>query len=681
MKTRYYILPLMIFLFGCVTEHHEPQSIALRNDDMSAKEPVRIVFEITPREQDEPLMQWLNDKQWCWGIEVLPTLSGQEIRKLRNNNGNVILHMHANADVRKRHNEYKGRPIPDVNEVLGKHIEAADGDMSKIIWLGLIENDSSGVGHSQELMRAKPKTYPEALNLIETHLAKAKETVDQFPGVTYWGLCGFATATHQFADSGVDCVIVERTNDDVDDLQTGIAFCRGAARQYNCEWGVDFSLWWGPIYGCIQNLPFSYHKRNMYLSYFSGARTFRIEGGHLFWDAGQEKLTNIASLLDEFGQFCMNIEAGRPQVPAAVMLPHDHGWMTPPYWRTTHEAWNYARLPYRQGHKGIDGFFGQAFPGSNFEMQPFAFGTYPHNDPPASPFALSCVTKEFAPSPEDVFYAEVPIPFGKYPDRDTARRDMEDNLIEPAPYRPLGDCRWGDIFDVLTDRVDGNVLKKYKVLILLGQIRLTEALKADLKAYVNQGGQLVCAAGVIGPDDSDLTGLELIGEIRVGRQWQWGDQAKTTAHFIYVPSQIQHEDSASILAQVDNYPVVVQNTIGKGRVYTCLVPWFEGENCRLAGAALRLMDEVIKPVQPVVVEGPPAQWLSSETENSYTVVIANHSPSEWAGKIIVRSPLEKFDRCTELLTGRNVSYKRKNQNVEAEVNIDPYDLAILRWER
>ena len=30
--------------------------------------------------------------------------------------------------------------------------------------------------------------------------------------------------------------------------------------------------------------------------------------------------------------------------------------MTAPYWRTTNETWNYARIPYAQGLRGMDGF-------------------------------------------------------------------------------------------------------------------------------------------------------------------------------------------------------------------------------------------------------------------------------------------------------------------------------------
>ena len=216
-----------------------------------------------------------------------------------------------------------------------------------------------------------------------------------YAAVTRWARVGFAPSAHPVAALGVDCVLIEHANDDVEDLQTGIAFARGAARQYGCQSGIDFSLWWGVIYGCVQDLPASYHKRNFYLSYFSGADALPVEGGDLLVHLPEVQATTPGRALDEFERLTRRVSRGRPDVPVALILPEDHGWMTPPYWRASNEAWNYARIPYRPGNRSLDGFFLAAFPGASYAMDPFPLGAFSSDDPPPSPFALSSVSAQY----------------------------------------------------------------------------------------------------------------------------------------------------------------------------------------------------------------------------------------------------------------------------------------------
>ena len=46
-------------------------------------------------------------------------------------------------------------------------------------------------------------------------------------------------------------------------------------------------------------------------------------------------------------------------------------------------------------------------------------------------------------------------------------------------------------------------------------------------------------------------------------------------------------------------PMVTKRVIGRGAIYTCAVPWFEGAGSELSAVALRLLDNVIVPLQPV----------------------------------------------------------------------------------
>ena len=200
-------------------------------------ENVRILFDIKPDLENRQIFDWLERENICWGIEVPWYTTESAVRALRSKGWEVLVHLHAHPETLKRHWEYKGKEVPEADAVLQKHIRAAEGREDKVNWLMFIEDDSCGVGHSQEVLRAKPKTHAQAKQLLDDHLRKAHSVASAYPGLSKWGMCGFATSTHAFASYGLDWLILERANDDVDDLQTGIAFARGAARQYGCNWG------------------------------------------------------------------------------------------------------------------------------------------------------------------------------------------------------------------------------------------------------------------------------------------------------------------------------------------------------------------------------------------------------------------------------------------------------------
>lgn len=380
-------------------------------------------------------------------------------------------------------------PVPDVDEVMTR-FKRIFGD--NFAWEAFIEDDSAGAAYPHRLLREQPRTYESAKALFDTYRAEAMEIARRHSDVELWGRPGYASGAHSFAARGINCLLIERTNDDIEDLQTAIAFARGAARQFGCRWGIDFSLWWGVINGCVHSLPTLFQKRNFYLTYFSSADNVSVEGGDLLYDVQSNKPHLLGQALEEFGRFTRREKRGEVEIPVAVILPEEHGWMTPAYWQTTREAWNYARISYQQGYRGVDAFFSMAFPGSNFAMDPFPFGQYESNNPPASPFAMSCVTPDFAPRQEDIYYAESPLPFGRFENRDKAREDMVQNQTETSTYRPMGTTRWGDILDVFTSSVSEKVLDHYKVVALLGPVKLDESLKAGLEAFAKKTVEHCC---------------------------------------------------------------------------------------------------------------------------------------------------------------------------------------------
>jgi len=637
-----------------------------------------LTCEFQLRPHNVPILDWLQRGGWCWGVASRPEVPDDMLRELKRRSLRAVVTVMAHPESRRRQwsDEWK-LAVPDVPTVMTRYRTLMGSDFA---WEAFTEDDSMGVAFSKELLSAQPHTHEAAYALFDSYLETAMQEVRQQPGIERWGRCGYASGAHPLAALGLDAVLVERANDDIEDLQTAVAFGRGAARQYGCQWGVDFSLWWGVIHGCVHDLPASFHKRNFYLGYFSGAGILAVEGGDLLVQLPNPGPTLLGQMLDEFGRFTQRVPRGTPDVPVAVMIPKDHGWITPPYWRTGNEAWNYARIPYRPGDASLDGFFKAAFPGATFAMDPFPFGAYATNDPPASPFALSAITPQYAPLPENVFTAPPPIPFGRFPTRNEARQTLVARQTDPSPWRPLGDSRWGNIIDVLTATAPVDVLQHYPILILLGPIALDASLRRILQAYIQSGGTLLAPAGVLGPSDHDWCGVAIEPELRVGRAWHWGTEAPVNEPFRYLP--VSGTQGAEVLARTPGGdPLVVRRSFGRGQIYASLLPWFGSGDSAWARLSLRLADEVIRPLQPVLVDGLPVDWLSTRDADHRTVVIANHDGQPWRGTVLLREVPRDFRECRELLTGRAPRSYRTADGRSCVVDVPPYDVRVIRYSR
>ena len=643
---------------------------------------VRFLYEIGSALEKQSILDWLKEGGWCQDLEVR-TATEDQIRNLRKRGFRVTANLLANPETRvKQWKDTWKKPIPDVAKVIEAHQRAAGGRLEDVVWMMFTEEDSAGVALPQEVLRVKPKTHAQARALLQKRLWSGMSEATPYPNVTKWGMFGYASSAHDFAKAGLDCIINERANDDVDDLQTGIAFSRGAAAQFGKQWGIDLSVWWGPIYGCVHQLPSTYHRRHFYLSYFSGAQVLRLEGGDSLYIDGEGKKTVLGAELEKFGAFTRSYEPGKVEASVAVIVPADSGWISPPYWKARGEAWNYARIPARPGDRAMDGFFGAAFPGNVYAMDPFPFGAYGTNLVPASPFALSCVTPEFAPSPADVFAAEPAIPFGRYHDRDQARMDLNRLKVDPSFYRPMADSRWGDIFDVFTDEVDPVILSRYPVVIMLGPVRFNALIKKGLLQIVEGGCSLIGCSGTISPEYNGLIGLDMLPEQRVGRAWQWGKEKIVHEPYRFIPVSGANKSAGKVLAQTpDGMPLAVCKQLGSGRIYTCTIPWGESANSAISGVFLRLLDEVIRQVQPVHMDGLPVEWLSTITDSHRTVVVANHHDQPWIGTVHVRNLSAKMNRCTELTTNQRLFYRRQGKDALVKLNVPAFDVKVLRWSQ
>jgi hypothetical protein len=266
---------------------------------------------------------------------------------------------------------------------------------------------------------------------------------------------------HYSYEMGIDLVILERTNDELGDIQTGIAFVRGAGSQYGKPWGIDISTWRAATQTpteydgngkLLWGWSGSYFRRNMYIAYMSGANTIQIEP----CVRGGNRPGTIGAVTEEIADFSLrrHKDVGKPVVPVALMLDFNHGF-EPKFGRYCQAdyVW-YWRIPYSQADRLTHEFLNLAFPGY------WKSGTLPG-----------------APQTPESYIAALA------------------SGQDPRPWEPMAESRWGDQLDVILSNAPIEVLRKYKVIVTPG------SGTPVLSQWIAEGGKHISLPST--PDELD----------------------------------------------------------------------------------------------------------------------------------------------------------------------------------
>lgn len=668
--------------------------------------------------------RWALERRWQDLVAVTAdeTTTAADLTRAHERGWHTILAVNANPTELIRRAASRGRSATNLTAVLKTQLNHLSSGQS-LTWEYLCEDDSSGTGFSYDLLKAARRavvTQGSALSpaaaesLWDNYLHAALEsTIEHTSGIELHrnAKFGFPSSAHAIARAGADTLVLERDNDDVGTLTVGTPFLRGAAAQYNLTWGIDLSLWWGVIEGCVNDLPASYHTRTLYMAYVSGASLVEIEGcGWLDTSSNGSRVPfPISNAVDQFGDFASHTlpawQRGKSDAVVALLLPSDHGWDERPSWANTAVSWNYADLPTRRGGRSIDGIFSAAFPGTNrFSYFAFPFGTFGDGGPkdPPSPFARSAITPKYAPDKADVHYATSPLPFGVFKSRQAASAYMKSTRADPSSQRPMVDTRWGGIIDVVvapsidaaaTERNIGNLehaLLHYRVAVVLGET-VSPAIADLLHTFASQGGTVVIAAGSALPDHAEsLTGVNFTGQVLASRAWTWIEENSETQSvhepLLVAASTILKDSNTSILAVSlpGRHPQVTKRAIGQGNVYCCTVPWFEGAGRDLSELGLQLLDRIIAPIQPVIISGDglPLEWTSTtRSDGSKIVALSNHAEGTWHGSIDVRTACKAtMPSCRDLRHNTTCVARPSKESaggVNISLTIPAYDVTVL----
>jgi len=257
--------------------------------------------------------------------------------------------------------------------------------------------------------------------------------------------------------------------------QLKMAMARGASRQWDIPWSMQFSAWFagsltttGPLTGGPYNArgADAGHSRNLfermwYHSWFAGAGMVTTEGGgfYLFEEGGAAPytLTTLGRIAKNFNQFATSHDRGVPYTPLAVVLDKYAGY-------NAFDDLPWGILPKTAGDQQLhDLFQRQLFPGS-------AASNAPEVANPEAPYLVN------------------------------------------TPY--------GEMSDVLLSTVTASKLSKYPEVLLAGDMTFDAAWVNELELTLRAGSRLLLSqAHATALGTTNLSRLQTAGRVEILAPW------------------------------------------------------------------------------------------------------------------------------------------------------------------
>jgi hypothetical protein len=536
--------------------------------------------------------------------------------------------------------------LRDLGRDLGSH---------RVWWNLMPEYDQVG-GWWADIRQTSGTTRPEAYASWRGAYAHQFPPLDQYlnlpqaaRGAGFLSLNVYSFATHYSYDMGADMVVLERNNDEIGDIQTGIGFVRGAARQYDRPWGIDISTWRAASQSAteydgdlklIGGWSPSYMRRHLYLAYMSGADMILNEGS-VWYNAG--RLNPLGQTLQEVADFCLkrHPDIGKTVVPAALLIEFSHGF-EPKFGRFSQSdyVW-YWKIPYNNGDRMIHRLLEMFFPGY------WKSGTLPPNAPQ---------------TPADY--------------RAALRRGAD-----PRPWEPMGESRWGDQLDILLSNASLAALKNYRVIILAGSITVDDALRQKLDAWVEQGGTLVITAGQIRSVDETLAGVRRTGTMKKSSTSLWSPDGSVMNERPYSYELITTTTATVVAVSGNGDPLITRNVSGAGEVLCSSAHYMvDDTGGSILSVGERMFTGIFGRVATATVSGPfGIEYVTNRSNSSVLLTLVNNTALSWEGSVSL-SDSTKVNRVRDWIKDTDLPLVQSGGTPETRLTIAPYDIAIVAFE-
>lgn len=320
---------------------------------------------------------------------------------------------------------------------------------------------------------------------------------------------------HYFLKEDVYTLIGAETAQGLPNGQVYYAFIRGAGKQYGIPWFGNVSVFnrWGyknyssvgEDHGPTKGTSLSLMKRLMVSHILYNCVFAGFESG---WFEGN-KLSPIGQLQKETRQWVQ--ENGQPGVmhtPVALMLDFFSGWSFPRHLYTSNVYRVWGNLPYEAGDYLTDGVLDMLYPG-------YQNSSYFHD---------------------------------------------ESGFITPTPYGDIADC-------ILSDAEEW-LLRRYPVIVVMGEMSGDLEFKEKLQGYIEQGGILVITAGNLARLPDGLAGVcvgtnSIICEAGSGVHFE---EEGVIEEAKFKLASLEFPEDSHILAEYEKMPIAVEVACGQGKL-------------------------------------------------------------------------------------------------------------------
>jgi hypothetical protein len=467
-------------------------------------------------------------------------------------------------------------------------------------------------------------------------------------------MLGHTTWFHYTLEWGSKLFLMESTGG-TPNRQIQYAFARGISREYEKPWGVYFAYFLGGGYLDYINPPkkvnenyargphcgisSSSHRRQLYLAYLSGAAFFDFEHPDIvpFSESGKEgeyELSPHGKAIKEVFDFSQkHPDRGSVYSPVGLLMDYAHGWT---FWGDDCKVFM-GMFPMTDGDLMLDRFLYEIFP---WERKRFEEGNG------------YCMTN--------------------------------------TPY--------GDIFDVVIPNppsgfISLEKLKNYKVLFLLGDVKMDKPLADRLVEYVENGGTLVVNSEQLNDNFSkDFSGAVLGNTLKTGSVSKSVEDNRVIddgkANFEYREAKLL--SAKPLIVDDKGNPLLTVNRYKKGNVILSLQCYMvSDEKDKKALPVVGYILEKINKEQilPVSVEGN-IEYILNKNRNGWWLSLINNKgvykkgleqeiikPDEEA-KVSVKFK-GKVDDISELISGKKIEFTEKDGYTLCNLCIPAGEINIL----
>ena len=486
--------------------------------------------------------------------------------------------------------------------------------------------------------------------------------------------------------------------------QAGIAFLRGAAKQYGRYWGLHQSggnRGWelyeeGRFYGGLSS---SLNLRSFIVAYISGANMiydeyFSYRGTYV--DLGDGKLTKTVKWHDarKFADFSLrrHHNRGRTHVPVALMLDYYHGWDPGRNSCQRREVGGdvvWGCMPFEEGDYMLENFFDTAFPNGLIW-------------PKAVPLEKDEPNRKQI-SQEPLTDAKV----GPY----STKEELKEMLIRGFDYRAyefklLTESTWGDSFDVVLDNCPLEVLCQYPVVMLLGGIKTDDNLMDKLKEYVKQGGLLIINVRQLHTKgDEAFFGVKFMDRVEKSNRSKCLLCGEEYEEPRYTYQQVDIATARIEAVNDKGDPLIVRNSVGAGEVILTTPHYLQAydpdktetfaaeiyglsqpvdEELRLREIHFSQFSEIGKDrITHVMdrfalarIEGAPIEYIVNRTEEGIIVTLVNNGECLWEGELRVDKPDGESIEVSEWWNDEECEFDLEGEKVIIRAQVPEFEFRI-----